>query len=75
MGNTTLYIKEGIQGASYDCKMSLKKEVVACKREKLYATYTGSSSVFNLGGDRNNGREVRQLRKEPDVQLKAQKIL
>lgn len=75
IGDTARYIKEGLQGASYDCKMALKWELVACKAEKLHATYAGNSSVFNLDGDRNSRREVRWLRKEPDLQTKAQKVL
>jgi len=75
IGGTTQYIKEGLQGASSDCKRALKRAFVACKTEKLYATHVGNSSMFNLDGDRNSGREVRQLRKEPDLQMKVQKML
>lgn len=40
-----------------------------------HLSHTGNSSVFNLDGDRNSGREARQLRKEPDLQTKAPKML
>ena len=77
IGDTTRYIKEGLQGASYDCKMALKWEFVACKREKLYATYLilgiVQCSIWmvieTVEGKRDGSG------KEPDLQMKAQKML